>query len=88
MTSRDPHEPPSVDSILEQTLKDIGIPPRPEILDRIAAEMGKDGVELYDHQTDPHEWTNLAKSPKTADVRQELQELLRHGQKTTVPPRG
>jgi uncharacterized sulfatase len=49
---------------------------------------GKDGVELYDHQTDPHEWTNLAKSPKTADVRQELQELLRHGQKANLPPRG
>ena len=49
---------------------------------------GKDGVELYDHQTDPHEWTNLAKSPKTADVRQELQELLRRGQKTNHPPQG
>jgi iduronate 2-sulfatase len=49
---------------------------------------GKDGVELYDHRTDPHEWTNLAMSPKTTDVREELRELLRHGQKTNVPPRG
>ncbi|MFA7270478.1 MAG: HDOD domain-containing protein [Sterolibacterium sp.] len=35
-------EIPTLDSVLEQTLKDIGIPPRPEILDRIAVEMGKD----------------------------------------------
>ena len=31
----------SVDSVLEQTLQDVGIPPRPKIIDRIAAEMGK-----------------------------------------------
>lgn len=31
----------SIDSVLEQTLKDIGIPTRPEIIDRIAAEMVK-----------------------------------------------
>lgn len=42
MTANDPHELPSVDSVLEQTLKDIGIPPRPEILDLIATEIGKD----------------------------------------------
>lgn len=35
-------EPSSIDSALEQTLKDIGIPPRPEIIDRIADEMRKD----------------------------------------------
>ena len=37
---------------------------------------GKDGVELYDHNVDPHEWTNLARSPKTADVREELKRLI------------
>lgn len=42
MTARESNEPPSLDSILEQTLKDIGIPPRPEILERIAVETGKD----------------------------------------------
>lgn len=31
----------SVDSLLEQTFKDIGIPARPEIIDRISAEMIK-----------------------------------------------
>ena len=39
MSANNSHEPLSLDSILEQTLKDIGIPPRPEILVRIAAEM-------------------------------------------------
>jgi HD-like signal output (HDOD) protein len=42
MAAHDPQEPLSLDSILEQTLKDIGIPPRPEILERIAAETVKD----------------------------------------------
>lgn len=46
----------------------------------------KAGVELYDHQTDPHEWTNLAGKPKLADVQAVLQILLRTGQKTNVPP--
>ncbi len=29
---------------------------------------GRDGVELYDHQTDPHEWHNLADDPQAAEV--------------------
>lgn len=36
------NEHPSIDRVLEQTLKDIGIPPRPAIIDRIVAEMRKD----------------------------------------------
>jgi iduronate 2-sulfatase len=48
---------------------------------------GRDGTELYDHETDPHEWTNLAGKAKVADVQKELQNLLRHGQKTNLPPR-
>jgi iduronate 2-sulfatase len=47
---------------------------------------GKEGVELYDHQTDAHEWTNLARNPKMTDVQQELRELLHNGQKTNLPP--
>lgn len=35
-------QPPSVDALLEQSLRNIGIPPRPVILDRITAEMRKD----------------------------------------------
>lgn len=37
-----PPPPPTVDSLLETSLKDIGIPPRPTILDRISIEMMKD----------------------------------------------
>jgi arylsulfatase A-like enzyme len=32
--------------------------------------------ELYDHDTDPHEWTNLAKDPKLAGVKKELAKWL------------
>jgi HD-like signal output (HDOD) protein len=39
MTTDPTNQPPSVDSVLERTLKDIGIPPRPVILDRIEEEM-------------------------------------------------
>jgi HD-like signal output (HDOD) protein len=42
MSAKDSHESVSLDSILEKTLKDIGIPPRPEILERIAVEIAKD----------------------------------------------
>ncbi|MDB6125876.1 MAG: sulfatase [Pedosphaera sp.] len=38
---------------------------------------GKDGAELYDHNTDPHEWHNLANDPKHAKTKAELQKLLR-----------
>jgi HD-like signal output (HDOD) protein len=33
---------PEVDQVLEQTLKDLDIPPRPLIIDRIKAEIGSD----------------------------------------------
>lgn len=36
-----PTPPASVDALLERSLKDIGIPPRPAILERISAEMAK-----------------------------------------------
>lgn len=38
---------------------------------------GANGIELYDHDNDPHEYTNLAKSPGHAMVLQELRALLR-----------
>ena len=37
-----PPPPPSVDALLESSLKDIGIPPRPTILDLISREMLQD----------------------------------------------
>ena len=44
---------------------------------------GRDGVELYDLETDPHEFTNLATDPKHADTIAQLKALLRD--KTTSP---
>ncbi len=46
---------------------------------------GKKGVELYDHDKDPHEFTNLASDPKHAETVKELQKLLRDGAKTGKP---
>jgi uncharacterized sulfatase len=37
---------------------------------------GRNGIELYDHDTDPHEYTNLAKDPKHAEILKELRAKL------------
>jgi len=37
---------------------------------------GKQGVQLYDHENDPHEWTNLADDPKFADDVRRMKGLL------------
>lgn len=37
---------------------------------------GKAGVELYDHENDPHEWNNLANDSKQARTIAELKKLL------------
>ncbi|MEX2174941.1 MAG: sulfatase [Pirellulaceae bacterium] len=38
---------------------------------------GEKGLELYDHQDDPHEYTNLAKDPMHADTVKELSAKLK-----------
>jgi len=40
---------------------------------------------LYDHQTDPHEFKNLANDPKSADVVRELKALLHGGWQAARP---
>jgi len=42
---------------------------------------GRTGLELYDHDADPHEYTNLASDPRHAVVLAELRTLLA----TTLP---
>lgn len=42
-------------------------------------------AELYDHQTDPREHTNLAKDPKHAHTVKELHELLAKGWRAALP---
>jgi uncharacterized sulfatase len=46
---------------------------------------GAAGVELYDHDTDPGEYANLAKEPKYADIVKKLQKQLRAGWKESLP---
>jgi iduronate 2-sulfatase len=48
-------------------------------------EDGRQGVELYDHRTDPDELVNLADNPKYKQVRAELSALLRSGWRATRP---
>jgi hypothetical protein len=43
------------------------------------------GMELYDHQTDPHEYVNLADQPKYARTVAELRRLLQEGWQAAVP---
>jgi iduronate 2-sulfatase len=48
---------------------------------------GNRGVELYDHQYDPHEWKNLAKDPQYTDTVRELREFLHAEGKATESSR-
>ena len=43
------------------------------------------GIELYDHDADPHEFVNLAQSPKHVEIRAELKRVLAAGWKSALP---
>jgi iduronate 2-sulfatase len=49
---------------------------------------GEKGRELYDHDADPRELTNLANSPAHASTVEELSQQVRAAVKTTFPPSG
>lgn len=49
---------------------------------------GRQGRELYDHQSDPHEYTNLADKPEFQSVVNELSGQLRAAIAATMPPSG
>ena len=49
---------------------------------------GPDQAQLYDHQTDPHEYVNRVKDPEAAAVRDEMRKLLRDGWRAAGPPAG
>lgn len=46
---------------------------------------GQAGAELYDHQTDPHEWRNLASEPAQENVLREMKQLLQSGWRSAKP---
>ena len=49
---------------------------------------GRKGRELYDHDSDPKELTNLAAVPEHARTVEELSRQLRTAAKSTFPPSG
>jgi uncharacterized sulfatase len=49
-------------------------------------DSGKAGAELYDHQSDPNEWNNLAKDPKFTKTVAELKSLLPKPTPLPAPP--
>lgn len=49
---------------------------------------GREGAELYDHDADPRELTNLAKDPAHAKTVEDLSRQLRAAANATFPPSG
>ena len=47
----------------------------------------KDGVELYDHEIDVNEWTNLAGNAKAATQQRDLAKLLHADISLNLPPK-
>lgn len=47
----------------------------------------EESAELYDHHTDPYEYTNLARDPAHKEVVAELRRLLHEGWTAALPPK-
>lgn len=47
---------------------------------------GRQGVELYDHQSDPHEYRNLATDPAHKATFAQMKRLLQSGPQGALPP--
>src|SRR5204863_4017280 len=59
---------------------------RTVVTDRWRYTQWHDGSsELYDHASDPHEWSNLASETMHVAKREELQKLLAAGWKAALP---
>jgi arylsulfatase A-like enzyme len=46
---------------------------------------GRQGTQLYDHQSDPHELHNLAAEPSQATIVEHMKRLLQATRLTSVP---
>ena len=84
--------PPSISGVSQvPTLKDVTTSPRKTALTQYAngysirtpsyrytewGEQGKEGAELYDHNSDAAEMKNLANDPETKQLRDELSQIL------------
>lgn len=73
------------DASKKKGVKSMGRSVRSERYRYTEWEGGRDGVELYDQEADPHEWTNLANDPKLAPVVQEMKALLTGGWQAAMP---
>ena len=64
----------------------IGKSVRTEVWRHTEWDEGRQGVELYDHRTDPDELRNVAENPQHASTRAGLSALLRRGSRAALPP--
>jgi iduronate 2-sulfatase len=72
MTTRDESVPPNHEKVMSYQGRSV----RTDRWRYTEWDSGRRGVELYDHENDPHEWHNLAKEPQHADTIRNLKDLL------------
>jgi uncharacterized sulfatase len=72
MTTRDQGDPPNHEKVMSYQGRSV----RTRRWRYTEWDGGRRGVELYDHENDPHEWNNLSQEPEHADTIRNLKELL------------